>query len=259
MTLTICSKSKLESFLGDPNFPEKIASKLTTRGEKIVFYEDLYKQYSRLAFTKWEDRPIAIAGLEKKLISDMKTHGGFGIFDDGQSLLRRSLLWQRGNDESTMRKITFPPQRNITVPSWSWMAYEGGVDFLALPLGGVDWLEDQIKSPWMQVTTNTSHTIDRVSGIELSAVARKFNTQGAESNAWKIVFDIPENESQGLKCVVMGRQIEKGKLENARHFALIIAPKNGETEVYERVGVGFMPGRFFEPNVPGKSKMVKIR
>jgi len=117
--------SELASFLSDPNFPEKITSKITFKGERIIFFQDLYKQYSRLAFTRWEDRPIAIAGLQNRLIYDLKTQGGFGIFDDGQSLLRRSLLWQRGKDEHVLRNITFPPERNISIPTWSWMAYEG--------------------------------------------------------------------------------------------------------------------------------------
>ena len=138
------------------------------------------------------------------------------------------------------------------------MAYEGGVDFLTLPLGGVDWFKDQIKSPWSQTTEGRSHTIDRVGGVEMSAAARKFNTDGAEPDVWKIVFDIPERESQALECVVMGRQIENRTVDNARLFALIIAPKNGDPEKYERVGVGYMPGRLIEGGVLGKSKMVKI-
>jgi len=232
---------------------------LTSRGQRIHFYEDLYKQYSRLAFTRWEDRPIAIAGLEKRLIHDLKSHGGFGVFDDGQSLLWRSLLWQRSTDEPTLRKITFPPERNITVPTWSWMAYEGGIDYLNLPLGGVDWQKDEIKSPWIPDASEVYHTIDRTGSIELSAIAREFNIQGAGANEFMIVYDIPKTEGQQLKCIVMGRRREKGELENTRHYVLFITPKGGQAKVYERVGVGFMPGKFIELNAPGPSKLVKVR
>lgn len=252
-------ESKLVSFLADPNFPEKITSKFTSKGERIIFYEDLYKDYSRLAFTHWEDRPIAIAGLEKRLIENLKTHGGFGVFDDGQSLLRRSLLWQRGKHEPSLRRITFPLQRNVTVPTWSWMAYEGGIDFLELPLGGVIWQKDEIYSPWLLDVSEVHHTINHTGSIELSAIARDFNIGSDGAKNFLIIYDIPKTEGQSLKCIVMGRRREEGKLEDARHYVLFIAPKGGMAKVYERVGVGFMPGRFIELNAPGPPRLIKVR
>jgi hypothetical protein len=49
-------------------------------------------QYSRLLFSRIEDRPIAIAGLEKRLIGAFGTQGGFGVFAAPDGLLQRSLL-----------------------------------------------------------------------------------------------------------------------------------------------------------------------
>jgi hypothetical protein len=73
--------SNLADFLGDPKFPEKAMRK--RRGWKIAYFQDLYKQYSRLQFTRIEDRAIAILGLENRLRVAYGVHGGFGIFDDG--------------------------------------------------------------------------------------------------------------------------------------------------------------------------------
>jgi hypothetical protein len=256
--ICLSSESKLASFLGDPNFPDKITSKFTSRGERIIFYQDLYKQYSRLAFTRWEDRPIAISGLEKRLIHDLKTQGGFGVFDDTRSLLCRSLLWQRGNDEISLRKITFPPERNMNVPTWSWMAYEGGIDFLDLPLGGVEWQKEEIHSPWIPDASQVYHTTDSRGSIELSGTAREFNIKDAGLNEAILVYDIPKTASQLLKCVVMGRRREQGNVGDARHYVLLIAQKGPAAKVYERVGVGFMPGKFIELAAPGVSSLVKI-
>ncbi|KIN05179.1 hypothetical protein OIDMADRAFT_116151 [Oidiodendron maius Zn] len=248
--------NKLASFLGDPNFPEKITSRWTSRGERIYFYQNLYKQYSRLAFTRWEDRPIAIAGLERRLMYDLKTRGGFGIFDDGQSLLRRSLLWQRGSDETTLRKIVFPPERKITVPTWSWMAYQGGIDFLELPLGGVNWARG-VNSLQVHGVSDIFHTIDQTGSIELRASVREFNIQSAGAAEFRIIYDIPKTEGQPLKCVVMGRGKEEGNPADARHYVLFITPKGGN--VYERVGVGFMPGKFIELKASEHPRLVTIR
>ena len=128
--------SDLASLVGDPNFPE-VAIK-SSRDEKIRFYQDLYIHFSRLKFTPYSDRSIAIAGLEKRLIRAFDTSGEFGVFDDGRSLLHRSLLWSRGWDEATLDKIAFPADSQIIVPTWSWMAVKGGIDYLDLPFDGVD-------------------------------------------------------------------------------------------------------------------------
>ena len=145
------------------------------------------------------------------------------------------------------------------MPTWSWMAYEGGIDFLNLPLGGVDWQEDEISSPWIPDASEVYHIIDRTGSIELSAIARGFNIQVAGANEFMIVYDVPKTEGQQLKCIVMGRRRGEGKLEDARHYVLFITPKGGAAKVYERVGVGFMPGKFIELIAPGLSGLVKVR
>jgi hypothetical protein len=252
-------KSKLASFLGDPNFPKKITSKFTSRGERIIFYQKLYMQYSRLAFTKWEDRPIAIAGLEKQLRHDLDSKGGFGVFDDGKSFLRRSLLWQRGEDEATLRRISFPPERKITVPSWSWMGDQGGIDFLSMELGGVEWQKGEIHSPWGPDVSEASHPEPQTANVELSAIAREFNPGLAKPEEVLIVYDIPETELQSVMCIVMGKEKRRGNAEDARHYVLLIGPKDVQAKVYERVGVGFMPGSCIQLDATGVSGLVKVR
>jgi hypothetical protein len=295
--------SKLESFLADPNFPKKITGKMTSRGEKIVFYQDLYKKYSRLDFTHWEDRPIAVSGLERRLIRDLRAQGGFGIFDDGSSssLLQRTLLWRRGADQTTaLRKISFPPDREgslaVRPPTWSWMAYQGGIDFLDMPFDGVDWRRD-VHSPWLPGYYSASgtssdyyyHTTDRNGSsttTALTAIARSFSIKNGrdaggggggddddDDSEVALIYDSPGSTADAttedtalLKCVVIGRRRMSSdrdgdrdrhqyrhRLRNpeedddsARHYVLLVAPRKGSDTVYERVGVGFMPGRFIE-------------
>ncbi|KAG4436079.1 hypothetical protein IFR05_008435 [Cadophora sp. M221] len=246
-------ENKLASFLGDPNFPSKITDKLTSKGQRIIFYQDMYKQYSRLLFTRWEDRPIAIAGLEKRLLYDLRTRGGFGVFDDGQSLLRRSLLWQRGKDdygklEDPLRRIEFPKERNTRMPSWSWMAYEGKIDFLEMRLGGIEWQNDEIRSPWNDQVPRSMDPAAPAPGIELAAVARDFDGKALGVH---IIHDNPKNGSLPLKCIVMGRRKEKERVEDTIHYALFITQKGEAGNSYERVGVGFMHGRSIDLKGPG--------
>jgi hypothetical protein len=91
-------------------------------GEKILRYQDLYEKYSRLGLTKDYDRPIAIDGLQSRLLRAFDTEGGSGIFDEGPVLrghLRRSLLWHRSADVDRLYQIEFPLTRTTAVPSWS--------------------------------------------------------------------------------------------------------------------------------------------
>src|SRR5438477_11418672 len=113
--------SRKASFLGDSDFPRSVDS--FVKGMKIDLYQDLYERFSNLQLSFPEDRPVAIKGLETRLIRTFGTTGGFGIFD---IYLHRCLLWQRSGD--TLRRI--PSFRGGQVPSWSWMAYTGGIRYL---------------------------------------------------------------------------------------------------------------------------------
>jgi hypothetical protein len=209
---------------------------------------------------------MAIAGLEKRLIHAFKSYGGFGIFDDGRGLLRRTLLWQRGTDENTLDRIVFPADRQMTVPTWSWMAYKGGIDYLDLPFDGVDWEEQEVRSPWTPGSSGDWHTGDEAGVVELSAVARDFDLGGSAGQNSKVIYDIPARTDSGLgqplKCVVVGRLKSPGQPAlNRMHYVLLISPKAAQVArggyVCERVGAGFIPGRCIKLDQAGTS--VKIR
>lgn len=194
----------------------------------------------------------------------MRTRGGFGVFDDGEGLLQRGLLWQRGKRgdkvEPTLRRIVFPPERDVNVPTWSWMAYEGAIGFLDLPLGGVDWQMDEIHSPIFPDAFKTSSAVDGTAGLELTAFARTFSIPRKGSTQVMVVSDIPgADDDRQLKCVVMGRRREDGEAEDARHYVMFIKLIKDSTMVYERVGVGFMPGKFIDLGPANISGHVKIR
>lgn len=142
------------SFLGDPTFPEAIIK--ADRGEKILQYQKLYQDYTRLNLTYAVDRPIAIGSLQERILGALEVNDGFGAFDEekpernghsqGRGLLRRSLLWCRGADTPVLHPIEFPAKHDIAkVPSWLWMAYTGGIN-CSPKFGRVDW--NALESPW---------------------------------------------------------------------------------------------------------------
>lgn len=232
-------------------------------GGKIRLFQGLYRRYSRLGFSHYQDRPVAIAGLEKRLISSLLLRGGFGMLDDtGSGLLRRSLLWSRAEDEENLDTITFSgtdgkPPKTDPPPTWSWMAYKGAIEYLDPPFAQVEWETKDIISPWATNELGTwSYSRDiSVEPRTLKVIARNFDAAAAATDdTANIIIDTPSSipfPGSGLKCVILGRlRSESGEApDGRRHFVMLVKPTGSEAKgphTYLRAGVGFMPGGFID-------------
>ncbi|KAK8038607.1 hypothetical protein PG993_007018 [Apiospora rasikravindrae] len=246
----------LASYMGDPNFPSRLADGVT-RLEIIQGYESLYSRYSRLGLSRETDRPVAIRGLQKRLIRSLGVPGPFGVFDDRRSYLQHTLLWRRGRDFGSMARI---PGLIGSVPSWSWMAYRGGIDYLDLPPGGeVAWKAGQVEAPWrhdeldLKATLNVGTT---PRDMELRAVARPFSSGfsggSGSGRRLEIIYDNPSAcawDHSKLRCVAMGRENVRGKAEgDITHYVLMVQLTEGlcTNDIYERVGSGYVDGCFID-------------
>lgn len=254
------------SVLGDPNFPT--VAMRSSRGGKIRVYQDVYETYSRLEFSCIEDRPVAIGGLEKRLLHAFNTFGGYGVFDDGPGggLLQRSLAWHRGEDELSLTRIEFPTQAPrghvMSVPTWSWMAYRGGINYLDLPFSGVEW-DREIYSPWT-LRGRGSAPADSRPIRYLGAVVRGLSFSSTSGDEARLIIDAPGGSGgQQRHCVVLGRQVGQIPIPDSRHYFLVVAPAPSDRRtsdgkpLFERVGAGFLPGRFID--LEGKGTMAMIR
>ncbi|KAL1799029.1 hypothetical protein ACET3X_003066 [Alternaria dauci] len=243
--------NKLAAFLGDPDFPHILYN--ASQGEKILRYQGLYREYSRLGLSEPYDRPTAIDGLQQRLLRTMRVSGGFGVFDEGvtRGLLRRSLLWRRGIDTPSLSRIHFPPQSVVSaVPSWSWMAYTGGIDYLQPDFGCYEW--EDLQSPWSPKTpTNVSSTDYSMANIALEATAREYDLGAAVQGEGELIFDTPNGSAKpDTVCVVLGKAKGSPSPELQRHYILIIAAQRGRagSKIYERVGTGYLPGKCISPS-----------
>jgi hypothetical protein len=203
------------------------------------------------------DRPMAIDGLQRRLLRTLNVKGGFGILDEGSArgLLCRSLLWHRGTDMQTrsLERIQFPANRAISaVPSWSWMAYTGGIDYFKLDFGGFVW--ELLYPPWSRAL-KSPRTDDRGIGATLVAKARKYDYDKEISRKGDriLVFDQAwEPDTRKTLCVVLG--VEKGNISQAEktHYVILIQDMNAQklegNKAYKRVGAGFLPGKCIARN-----------
>ncbi|KAI8952093.1 hypothetical protein F4801DRAFT_589163 [Xylaria longipes] len=246
--------SRKASFLGDPNFPRSVDQ--FAKGLRIEIFQDLYERYSRLALSYPSDRPIAIRGLESRLINTFGTSGGVGIFD---IYLHRSLLWQRAGD--TLKSIT--SFRDAPVPSWSWMAYDGPIRYLTVPFGEVTWSENII-SPFSKDGSRNAVVSGDLRGDKVIATsplelkAPVWNLLDAESGQ-RIMDDPGRAFDQPIQCVVLGKSKMPPVDESQVHWVLLVHPRKDADNValYERVGVGVLRKRHIAFDRPLETRRIQ--
>ncbi|KAF2849504.1 hypothetical protein T440DRAFT_398982, partial [Plenodomus tracheiphilus IPT5] len=256
-------RNKMADFLGDPDFPKNAMT--ANRAAKIAWFQALYQQYSNLDFTRYEDRPIAIAGLEKRLQKAYGTRGAYGIFDDGNlaesGLFHRSLLWQCDTGDSKDKVLTlidFPTKRNIRVPSWSWMAYKGGIKYNDPEFGSANWETKELIAPWTRGGDRATDSAPQHGDIAILATVRDFALGGRQQHEADLVYDTGRttgSDGARAQCVIVARSKEARSDAERRYDVLLVVPKlvtasRGE-KMYERVGAGYMLGKFIIWDRPG--------
>jgi hypothetical protein len=210
---------------------------------------------------------MAIKGLEKRLLDALEVKGGFGIVDDSQGpkkssdchLFYSTLMWQR----STSSTAWLTPN-DVNIPSWSWMSYEGSIDYLIPAFEFVEWQQDSLITPGRQENMQLAAEdgIPRV----LTGSASIFSL-GADFTTANLIYDDPRDENANSYCVVVAKS-ESAKTDayldeqDRRCYLLLVegiedltSPQKliehdagpGEVLKVRRIGVGWMPTRLIRP------------
>jgi hypothetical protein len=237
---------------------------------RIELFQDLYERYSRLDLSYPSDRPFAIKGLEIRLIDTFGTTGGYGIFE---LYLHRCLLWKRSG--KTLKRLKLF-RGDISVPSWSWMAYDGPISYMAVPFGQVLWQRD-ITSPFAKdgrpdVLDNRHENSE--SGVvprplELEAPVREIVSQRGAELFFDRGSDCEESSrdsgresrihTRPLHCVVVAKTKRECSNKRPAYYVLLVADSTNVNEgrLYERVGVGILEKHHMAHDRP--TKMARIR
>lgn len=236
------------------------------RASKIAYFQALYMQYSRLDFTRYSDKPVAIAGLENRLQKAFGTRGAFGIFDDGDKgnggLFHRSLLWQRAKDvadDKFLTAIEFSSETHVQVPSWSWMAYQGGITYIDPPFQTAEWEKKEIVAPWTMGGNETTYPEPQDEGVAISATVRDFTVAGRQPGEVEFAYDTDRaSDGQRTQCVIVARSKSAHLVK--RYYVLLVASTGSFTErgvnLYRRVGAGVLLGKFI--TLEGEGTHAKI-
>ncbi|KAF7509107.1 hypothetical protein GJ744_008334 [Endocarpon pusillum] len=247
-TLSKLTNQKVK-FIGDSNFPSYANSpEGRGRGAQEFLFEELYADYSRLKFSLLTDKPIAISGLEQRLTRAIRTPSGAGIFI---KFWGRCLLWKRNDPEVTElvrissgtigSKVRMPP-------SWSWMAYEGGISYLQPPKGRTVWNEKAIR---LRLTGSGEISwLFAKDELGFSAPIKSFKEgENTADGDYQLTYDNPnESKSKQKKCVIIGSVQDVGHAEKGIHYVLVVSPvaTKGSSNTWERIGAGKLHGRFIQ-------------
>ena len=196
----------------------------------MEFIHFLFENYSKRELTKDTDRCVAASGLEARIARALKCNSRHGIF---QQHLHRNLLWQASNGD--MERIAY--DNNQYVPSWSWMAYSGGIRFIEIKFSKVSWVDE------------LAFENERDSAALIADVGKFWKCTLKPENGRYTISDLSGKKRGWVQYdVVSGRKGHKeqcvvvGRTENANedyYYILIVVP-TGEDGEYKRVGVGMV-------------------
>jgi len=225
----------VKHFKLDPEFP----SLLFKSGLKstLVFLKDLLKDYSKRTLTKDTDRAVALSGLAARIAGALSCKEHYGIFS---FYLHRNLLWQRSDLQSMMERIE---SKSRDVPSWSWMAYTGGIEFMNVDFGeldlfknlGFDKKDNQalITDVWEFQDCHLKETEKAESEVARREILDSYKTK----RGW-LMYNVKGKEDfLSERGVVVGRT---GSEDQSEYLMLIVKQRGENKSEYKRVGIGMV-------------------
>jgi hypothetical protein len=235
--ILLFSSFRKKYFMLDPDFPARLLKSGHQR--TIEFIQFLSEEYSKRGLTKKTDRCVAISGLEDRIARARNCQTRYGVF---QPYLHNNLLWQRSGEER-MKRIGYETQ---VVPSWSWMAYDGGIQFMDLSFSEVDWMvslrfNKKHKYGWFNKKGKPALITDigvfQNCGLEKRDTSYAILDSGKAERGW-IRYDFEASEGlDAERCVVVGREAYENELW--KYYILVVRPTSVANK-YTRVGVGWI-------------------
>lgn len=215
----------------DPNFPNRLLESGHQRTMEFIHF--LFEDYSKRELTEETDRAVAISGLEARIARALRCQRRYGIF---QRYLHRNLLWRTSDNK--MKQIK---DKSQNVPSWSWMAYNGGIQFMDIPFGTVDWIDNLRFDKGHELALITDVGEFRDCTMELDGKDYAILDFSSTKRGW-IQYDVKEDEDLFKeRCVVVGKKSNKDgdRLDIKEYYILVVRPTSVDGE-YKRVGVGLI-------------------
>jgi hypothetical protein len=192
----------------------------------VEFIHFLIKDYSNRELTVQTDRSVAMKGLQARIADTIGCKSRYGVFE---KYLHRNLLWHASDVK--LQKI----DHESYVPSWSWMAYNGGIYFQddeEIPFGYVHWIAGLCFDEHCEHALITDVGKFQGCTMELDGSCYAVFDLSRTARGW-IRYDVEDSKNLLEEhCVVVG------STENSEdYYILLVRPTTVDGE-YVRVGIG---------------------
>ena len=162
----------------------------------------------------------------------MGTNVQYGIF---HCFFHRLLLWKRSDTKSG--PIHY---ENLNVPSWSWMFYNGSIEFLTpsrLTVSEVTTLSFELNQCInIKVQQFESCYIDQTDNLTILADA---------GNVSSIYFDMDSMERNEFQnCVDIGISADDCNVDPDKEYYILAVHKTAGEGEYERLGAGYVQAHY---------------
>ncbi|TGO45211.1 hypothetical protein BCON_0412g00030 [Botryotinia convoluta] len=226
-----CQEETKKYFQLDPMFPVRL--KHSGLAAILSFLQSFLEDYSQRGITIPTDRAVALSGLVARIAEQLPCEVHHGIFD---MFLHRTLLWRRSGQQKS-KKIEYMPH-NVPVPSWSWMAYEGRIEFPRDDFGALDLFTDLIFIEQTLTTTVWEFTDPAMKlKKEKDGTCYELLDSNEVKKGWVDLDE--EKELPAKRGVVVVAKHKTDQPGNSQYFVLIVRSKESNDE-YERLGIGMI-------------------
>jgi len=227
----------------DPQFPDRLLE--AGPGQIVEFIQGLSRDFSQLYLTHATDKSVAFSGLQSRITEALKTKSIYGI---PERFIHQMLLWQRP-EGGKLKRIEYD---NNSVPSWSWMACSGPIEF------AISFETQMEVRTGLSFERNQKHALSaaevasfmdcELKGEETIEVLKK----GREKIVGRIRYDRPDDipEFNVQRCIVVGRI---GNTEEKKYHVLVVS-RNSNDE-YTRIGIGEIEGSYLS-KIEGKVRVI---
>jgi hypothetical protein len=197
----------------------------------VEFIHFLFQNYSKRGLTEPTDRRVAACGLEARIAGALHCSSKHGIFEKH---LHRNLLWQAS--DSNTKRIVYDEDRQV--PSWSWMACGGGIEFMEVAIGTVSWV-NALAFDAKRDSAALIADVGKFQHVTLKTSGDRYIVSNffGRAKGW-VQYDV-EGGKSGRRdhCVVVGRTEES--IRKKHYYILVVVPTREDGE-YTRVGVGMV-------------------
>lgn len=226
--------------VSDPYFPSELVTSNTSR--TWHFIQSLLKDYSQRKLGNLSDRQYAVSGLEERIARVLECGSSYGVFE---KYLHKNLLWYPAPRNSTRTECVSVNDDTHNIPSWTWMAYSGGIEFVKIPFGITNW----IKHDHLQFNKECNSVVAASLGEIINCATRHCENctarpcekrhvlVGAGGETGWVQYDFGgDEEPNTIQCVVIGSETAKDT-SSGQYYILLVRPTSVDGQ-YKRVGVG---------------------